>query len=55
MSTTIDIAADQSASVEPHGFMTLVRDIRAVESALGDGVKRVYEGEIPIRAKLRKE
>jgi len=44
---------DQAASVEPHGFIKLVRDIRAVESALGDGVKVVYDTEIPIREKLR--
>lgn len=46
--------SDQSASVEPHGFKELVRDIRAVEAARGDGVKRVYETELPIKAKLRK-
>lgn len=46
--------SDQSASVEPHGFKELVRDIRAIEAARGDGVKRVYETELPIKAKLRK-
>jgi N-acetylneuraminate synthase len=46
--------SDQSASVEPQGFQRMVRDIRAVESAMGDGVKRVYEGERPIIAKLRR-
>ncbi len=45
---------DHAASVEPGGFHRLVRDIRTVEAALGDGVKRVYESEVPIRAKLRK-
>jgi N-acetylneuraminate synthase len=45
--------SDQSASVEPWGLMRLVRDIRVVEKALGDGVKRVYDSEIPIRQKLR--
>lgn len=44
---------DQMASVEPHGMLKLARHIRAVESALGDGVKRVYESERPVRAKLR--
>ncbi len=44
---------DQSASVEPQGLRRLVRDIRAVETALGDGVKRVYDSELPSRAKLR--
>jgi len=46
--------SDQAASVEPQGFSRLVRDIHAVETALGDGVKRVYESEIPIREKLRR-
>ena len=45
---------DQSASVEPGGLSRLVRDIRTVESALGDGVKRVFESELPIREKLRR-
>lgn len=46
--------SDQAASVEPGGFMRLVRDIRVIEQALGDGVKRVYESEMPARAKLRR-
>ncbi len=46
--------SDQATSVEPHGFARLVRDIRVIEKALGDGVKRVYPGEIPIRKKLRR-
>ena len=45
--------SDQAASVEPSGLNRLVRDIRVVEAALGDGVKRVFESEVPIRAKLR--
>lgn len=43
---------DQSASVEPDGFKRLVHYIRVVERAMGDGVKRIYESELPIRAKL---
>lgn len=46
--------SDQAASVEPLGFQRLVRDIRAVESALGDGQKVVYDSEIPVREKLRR-
>lgn len=46
--------SDQAASVEPHGIARLVRDIRAVETALGDGVKRIYDSELPVRAKLRR-
>ncbi|MCA9933448.1 MAG: N-acetylneuraminate synthase family protein [Anaerolineales bacterium] len=45
--------SDQAASVEPPGFARLVRDIRVVEAAMGDGVKRVYDSELPVRAKLR--
>ncbi len=32
----------------------LVRDIRAVEAALGDGVKQVYPGELAAMKKLRR-
>jgi len=46
--------SDQAASVESQGFMRLVRDIRLVETALGDGVKRVIEREVPIMKKLRR-
>jgi N-acetylneuraminate synthase len=45
--------SDQAASVEPHGFSRLVKDIRAVEQSLGDGVKKVYASEVPIMRKLR--
>lgn len=46
--------SDQAASIEPHGFAHLVRDIREIEKAMGDGIKRVYPDELPIKAKLRK-
>jgi N-acetylneuraminate synthase len=46
--------SDQSASVEPGGMMRLVKDIRDIETALGDGVKKVYESEMGPRAKLRR-
>jgi N-acetylneuraminate synthase len=46
--------SDQAASVEPQGFARLVKDIRAVEAAMGDGAKRVYESEIPVMQKLRR-
>ena len=45
---------DHAASVEPQGLQRLVRDIRTVEAAFGDGIKRVYDSEVPIRAKLRR-
>jgi N-acetylneuraminate synthase len=46
--------SDQSASVEPGGMTRLVKDIRDIETALGDGVKKVYESEMGPRAKLRR-
>ncbi len=46
--------SDQSASVEPEGMRRLVRDIRVLEAALGDGVKQVYPGELSAMAKLRR-
>ena len=42
-----------SRSVEPQGFARLVKDIRAVESSMGDGVKKRYDSEVPIMKKLR--
>lgn len=46
--------SDQAASVEPGGLARLVRDIRTIETALGDGVKRVYESELGPMKKLRR-
>jgi len=46
--------SDQAASVEPQGFAHMVRDIRLVETAMGDGVKRLGEREEPILKKLRR-
>lgn len=45
---------DQAASVEPQGFARLVHYIRTVEAAMGDGVKRVYDSELPVMARLRR-
>lgn len=47
--------SDQAASLGPSGIIQLVRDIRIVEKALGDGIKRVWDSEIPIRKKLRRK
>lgn len=46
--------SDQAASVEWQGFWRLVKDIRALDQAMGDGVKRVYPSEVPIIKKLRR-
>ena len=45
---------DQSASVEPNGMARLVKYIRVTEQALGDGVKKVYDSELPSLNKLRR-
>jgi N-acetylneuraminate synthase len=45
---------DQAASVEPGGFSRLVKYVRVTEESLGDGVKRVYDSELPILKKLRR-
>lgn len=45
---------DQAASVEIGGMYRLVKDIRDIEKALGDGVKRVYESELKSKTKLRR-
>jgi N-acetylneuraminate synthase len=46
--------SDHAASIEPGGLLRLVRDIRIIESAMGDGEKRVYESELPIIKRLRR-
>ena len=46
--------SDQAASLEPNGIARLVRDIRLWGQAKGDGIKRVYERELPVMRKLRR-
>ncbi|HEX2315531.1 MAG TPA: N-acetylneuraminate synthase family protein, partial [Thermomonospora sp.] len=46
--------SDHAASLEPAGLERLVRDIRVIEQALGDGEKRVFPGEVEPRARLRR-
>jgi sialic acid synthase SpsE len=45
---------DHGASLEPSGLSRLVRDVRVIESAFGDGVKRVFASEEGPRQKLRR-
>ena len=45
--------SDQAASLEPGGLIKLVRDIRVIEKALGDGIKRLTKTEESVKAKLR--
>ncbi|MGH2464883.1 MAG: N-acetylneuraminate synthase family protein [Candidatus Limnocylindrales bacterium] len=46
--------SDQAASLEPNGIMRVVRDIRLVEEALGDGAKAVTPSEVAVMQKLRR-
>ena len=46
--------SDQAASVEPQGMHRLVKDIRDIELAMGDGIKKVYESELGAKKRLRR-
>lgn len=48
-----DWGSDHSASLEPRAFDRMVGYIRTVETAMGDGVKRIYDGERINEAKFR--
>ena len=45
--------SDQAASLEPIGLERMVRDVRKVSSLMGDGVKRIWNSEVPVMKKLR--
>ena len=45
--------SDQSASIEPSGLRQLVGAVRKIEIAMGDGVVRILDEEIPIAENLR--
>jgi N-acetylneuraminate synthase len=46
--------SDQAASLEPTGMDRLVKYIRMWPVVKGDGVKRVFDSEVPIKQKLRR-
>jgi N-acetylneuraminate synthase len=46
--------SDQAASIEPEGVFKLCKYIRAIDMAMGDGIKQVYPSEVPILKKLRR-
>lgn len=46
--------SDHAASVEPQGMQKLVRDIRDLELAMGDGIKKVYDSELGAMKRLRR-
>jgi N-acetylneuraminate synthase len=45
--------SDHMCSVEPQGLIKLVKGVRELETAYGDGIKTVTEGELGPRKKLR--
>lgn len=45
--------SDQSASLEPAGLRQMVGAVRKIEIAMGDGIKKIIDDEIPIAQKLR--
>ena len=55
---TVDRAmwgSDQAASLETVAFNRMVKYIRELDTISGDGVKQVYESELPIIDKLRRK
>ena len=46
--------SDQNTSVESTGLFRLVRDIKVIEAAMGDGEKQIYETELSARSRLRR-
>jgi N-acetylneuraminate synthase len=46
--------SDQSCSLEPWDLQKMVQEIREVEKAFGDGMKRVYESERIAMSRLRR-
>lgn len=47
--------SDHAASLEPAGLFRMVRDIKQIPTLMGDGIKKVYESELPIIKKLRRK
>lgn len=45
--------SDQAASLEKAGLKRMVRDVRLVEIASGDGKKKIWDSELPAQKKLR--
>jgi len=45
--------SDQSASLEYAGLNRMVKNVMQIEKIVGDGIKRIYDSEIPAMKKLR--
>ena len=48
------VGPDHAASLEPEGLRRLIRNVRNIEKALGDGVKRMLPEEKAVRDRLAK-
>jgi N-acetylneuraminate synthase len=46
--------SDQAASLEPDGMRRLIKNVKLWHTAKGDGVKRLYDSEVPVMLKLRR-
>jgi len=46
--------SDQAASIEPQGVFKLMEYLKLIERMKGDGIKKVYDSELPIIEKLRR-
>ena len=47
--------SDQAASLEPAAFERLIKYVRELDVIRGDGIKKVYDSELPIIKKLRRK
>jgi len=47
--------SDQAASLEPAAFERLIKYVRELDVILGDGIKKVYDSELPIIKRLRRK
>ena len=45
--------SDQAASLEPEGLIRMIRDVRLINTILGDGKKIIWDSEKPAMKKLR--
>jgi len=45
--------SDQAASLEKPGLERMVKGVRNVDMVMGDGIKKIWDSEIPVMKKLR--
>lgn len=46
--------SDQAASIAPRGIFELMERIKLIEQMKGDGVKKIFDSELEVMAKLRR-